>query len=56
MNSICGGQLQQRRAKSAMNMTAPLSTPTSRTSRAGVVGGDLLGQLGDLVLDLLLAE
>ena len=42
------------RAKSAMNMTAPLSTQTSSSAvlTVGVVGGDLLGQLVDLLPDL----
>ena len=35
-----------------MNMNAPLSTPTSSGGRSGVVGGDLLAELGDALLQL----
>ena len=37
-----------------MNMNAPLSTPTSSGGRSGVVGGDLLAELGDALLELVL--
>ena len=36
-----------------MKMNAPLSTATSSGSLAGVVGGDLLAQLGDAVAERL---
>ena len=38
------------RARSLMNMNAPLSTPTSSGARPCVVGGDLLAELGDPIL------
>ena len=40
------------RARSLMNMNAPLSTPTSSGGRSGVVGGDLLAELGDALLQV----
>ena len=40
------------RARSLMNMKAPLSTPTSSGRGAGVVGGDLPAQLGDARLEV----
>ena len=59
MNSSSTGRdwRPSARAKSAMNMNAPLSTPTSSTLvMPCVVGRDLLGQLLDLVADLLLGN
>ena len=59
MNSSSDGRARRpsARAKSAMNMTAPLSTPTSRTTVHGrVVRRDLLRQFLDLVADLLLGD
>ena len=35
-----------------MNMNAPLSTPTSSGGRSCVVGGDLLAELGDALLEI----
>ena len=39
-----------------MNMKAPFSTPTSRGGPPGVVGGDLLAELGDPGLELVLRD
>ena len=46
IQSIWAGECSAR-ARSAMTMTAPLSTPTSSRSRPCVVGVDLGGELGD---------
>jgi hypothetical protein len=48
--------VRSARAKSAMNITAPLRTPTSSTSPAGVLLVDGGSQLGDLGGDLLLGD
>ena len=58
-SSSAGGPWRpSARAKSAMNMTAPLSTHDQQQPvvDVGVVGGDLLGQLVDLLADLLLGD
>ena len=44
------------RARSAMNMNAPLRMPTSSGGLLVVVGGDLLAELADALLQLVLVD